>query len=188
MNISRSSASAGLLVAFFGIALQAHATVYKTNEELLGEFFRCAKDRPCVTYRSISLDDATAAEIGKKLGVALPKKTWNVYLDEYAGHTRTGYALLDQEIGLHDLILYGVRLSLGGAVERVDIREYREAYGDEVRSERFLKQFVGKTASDPIVAGRDIDIVSSATYSSKSVALGVKRDVLVLHAALKNGL
>jgi Na+-translocating ferredoxin:NAD+ oxidoreductase subunit G len=47
---------------------------------------------------------------------------------------------------------------------------------------------VGKTAADPIVAGKDISIVSGASISSKSVALGVKRDTLVLQAALKNGL
>ena len=40
---------------------------------------------------------------------------------------------------------------------------YREAYGDQVRSERFREQFVGKTARDPITAGQDIDIISGAT-------------------------
>ena len=47
---------------------------------------------------------------------------------------------------------------------------------------------LGKTAADPIVAGRDVDIISGATYSSKAMALGVKRGALVLQTALKNGL
>lgn len=184
MKIPRLSAPAGLLVAILGAALPAHATVYWTNEALLKDFFKDTK----VTYRSVTLSDATAAEIGKKLGADLPKKTWSIYLDESEGHGRTGYAVLDKEIGLHELIDYGVRFGLTGTVERVEIREYREPYGDEVRSERFRKQFVGKTANDPITAGKDIDIISGATYSSKAVALGVKRDALVLKAALKSGL
>jgi Na+-translocating ferredoxin:NAD+ oxidoreductase subunit G len=184
MKLPRVSAPAGLLLAILGAALPAHATVYWTSEALLADFFKPAK----VTYRSITLSDAAAAEIGKKLGADLPKKTWSIYVDETEGHARTGYAVLDKEIGLHELIDYGVRFSLTGAVDRVEIREYREPFGDEVRSERFRKQFVGKTASDAITAGKDIDIISGATYSSRAVALGVKRDALVLHAALKNGL
>jgi hypothetical protein len=62
-----------------------------------------------------------------------------------------------------------------------------EPYGDEVRSDRFRAQFQGKTAGDPITAGKDIDIVSGATISSRSMALGVKRDALILQTALKNG-
>src|SRR5262249_11544877 len=161
MKIPRLSASAGLLVAILGAALPAHATTYWTSEALLRDFFKDTKDTK-VTYRTITLSDAAAAEIGKKLEADLPKKTWSIYLDESEGHAGTGYAVLDKEIGLHELIDYGVRFGLTGAVERVEIREYREPYGDEVRSERFRKQFVGKTANDPITAGKDIDIISGA--------------------------
>ena len=79
-------------------------------------------------------------------------------------------------------------IGLTGAVQRVEIREYREPYGDEVRGQRFRDQFVGKTANDAMIAGKDIDIISGATYSSKAMALGVKRGALVLQAALKSGL
>ncbi len=188
MKLFRSYAPAGLLLSILGVALPAHATVYWANKDLMHDFFGCPKEGTCVKWQTVDLDPATVAEIGKKLGAALPTATWRVYLDEREGHKRTGYAILDKEIGLHEDILYGVRFGLGGAIERVEIREYREPYGDEVRGERFRKQFVGKTAADPIVAGKDIDIVSGASYSSKSVALGVKRDVLVLQAALKHGL
>ena len=184
MKILRVSVQAGLLLAALGAALPAHATEYWTNGDLLRDFFSTAKK---VGPRSFTLSDAEAAEIGKKLGASV-KKDWVVYAAEDGNQKRLGYALLDAEIGLHEPIDFGVRYGLGGAVERVEIRAYREAYGDEVRGERFRRQFVGKTASDPIVAGRDVDIISGATFSSKAMALGVKRDTLVLQAALKNGL
>jgi hypothetical protein len=189
MKIPRLSLPAGLLLAVLGAALPAHATDYWTNGELLADFFQTAKNPGRkVGYKAFTLSDADAAEIGKKLGADV-KKSWSIYVAEEGDpRKRLGYAVLDAEIGLHEPIDFGVRFGLGGAVERVEIRAYREAYGDEVRSERFRKQFVGKTAGDPIVAGRDVDIISGATFSSKAMALGVKRDALVLQAALKNGL
>jgi Na+-translocating ferredoxin:NAD+ oxidoreductase subunit G len=184
MRKPRLSVPLGLLLAALAVALPAHATVYWPGLTLLSEFFKTSQN---VAARPFTLSDADAAEIGKKLGAAV-KKTWTIRVGEDKDHNRTGYAILDSEIGLHEAIDYGVRFGLSGAVDRVEIREYREAYGDEVRSERFRKQFVGKTANDPIVAGRDIDIVSGASYSSRALALGIKRDTLILQAALKNGL
>ncbi len=180
----RISSLAVLVVAVLGAALPAHAAEYWTPKSLLGEYFKTAKS---VSPHKFTLSDAAAAEITKKLGADV-KKTWNIYIGEDDQQRRTGYALLDAEVGLHEPIDFGVRFNEKGAVDRLEIMAYREAYGDEVRAERFRKQFVGKTAGDPITAGKDIDIISGATYSSKSVALGVKRDTLVLQAALKNGL
>lgn len=185
MRNSRLSASLGLLLAALAFVLPAHATQYFTPGKLLGDFFATAAG---VSPRSVTLGAADVAAIGQKLGAPLSKATWSVYVAEDKDKKRLGYAVLDHEIGLHEAIDYGVRFGLSGAVERVEIMEYREAYGDEVRSDRFRRQFVGKTASDPIVAGRDIDIVSGASYSSRALALGIKRDTLVLQAALKNGL
>jgi hypothetical protein len=189
MKMPRLPARAGVLLAVLGAALPAHATQYWTNEGLLIEFFQPAKNPGRrVTYKPFTLSDAAAAEIGKKLGVGVAK-SWNIYVAEDGEEKkRAGYALLDSEIGLHEPIDFGVRFGLGGAVERVEIRAYREAYGDQVRGDRFRQQFVGKTADSPIVAGRDIDIISGATYSSRAMALGVKRDTLVLQAALKSGI
>ena len=171
------------LLATMALALPALAVVYWERGPLLGSFFASSKR---VAPKRFALNDADAADIAKKLGVATVKRDWNVYVgDGDAG--RDGYAILDAEIGLHEPIDFGVRFSKGGVIERVEIIEYREPFGDGVRSDRFREKFVGKTAKDPIEAGRDIDIVSGATYSSKSVALGVKRDALVLDVALKSG-
>jgi hypothetical protein len=174
-----------LLLAALAFALPAHATQYWTPRDLLADFFKGSANIP---FKSVTLGNVDVAGINQKLGVPLTKTTWCIYVAEDKDQKRMGYAVLDHEIGLHEAIDYGVRFGLNGAVDRVEIREYREAYGDEVRSERFRKQFVGKTANDPIVAGRDIDIVSGASYSSRALALGIKRDTLILQAALKNGL
>jgi Na+-translocating ferredoxin:NAD+ oxidoreductase RnfG subunit len=185
MSTPRVTFAAGLL-ALLGAALPAHATEYWSPKTLLGEFFKTSKK---VSPRTVTLSDGEAVEIARKLGTepARMQRKFSVYVGEADGK-RTGFALLDAEIGLHEPIDFGVRFDERGVVERVEIMAYREAYGEEVRGERFRKQFVGKTAADPITAGKDIDIISGATLSSRSVALGVKRDALVLQTALKNGL
>ncbi|HVY49294.1 MAG TPA: FMN-binding protein, partial [Minicystis sp.] len=118
-----------------------------------------------------------------QLGVSGVKREWDVYVSD----KQDGFAVLDDEKGMHEPIDFAVRFSPRGAVERVEIVEYREAYGDEVRSKRFRDQFLGKTAADPIAVGQDIDVVSGASISSRSIAVGVKRDALVVEQALKSG-
>jgi Na+-translocating ferredoxin:NAD+ oxidoreductase subunit G len=183
LSFARLPLPAALVLVLVGVAVPAHATDYWSLPRLLGDFF-AGSER--VKSKAVTLSDADAAAIEKKLGVPV-KRDWSVYFG-MLGDKRTGYAIHDGEIGLHEPIDFGVRFGLGGGVERVEIMAYREPYGDEVRQDRFRRQFAGKTAADPITAGKDIDIISGATYSSKSVALGVKRDTLVLDAALKNGL
>jgi Na+-translocating ferredoxin:NAD+ oxidoreductase RnfG subunit len=180
MKVPRLS---GLVLAFVGIAVPAYAAQYWSWPDLLRDFFATSAK---VGYRKVTLTDADAAAIEKKLGEPV-KRAYTIYVGE-SDAGRTGYAMQDAEIGLHEPIDFGVRFGPSGAIERVEIMEYREPYGDEVRGERYRKQFVGKTANDPITAGQDIDVISGASYSSRSVALGVKRDTLVLQAALKNGL
>jgi len=179
----RFSLPAALVLSALGAALPAHATDYWTPAKLLGDFFPTAQR---VSPRTVALTDADAGEIAKKLGVEAGrlKRTWRVYVDD----KRSGFAILDDEIGLHEPIDFGVRFDDKGTVSRLEIMAFREPYGDGVRAARFRDQFVGKGARDAITAGRDIDVVSGATLSSRSVALGVKRDVLVLQTALKNGL
>lgn len=164
------------------VAVPAYAATYWTLPEVLKSFFSSSKK---VSYKKFTLDEATAEEIGKKIGAPI-KRDWVVYVAETDGR-RDGFAIKDQEKGMHEPIDYAVQFSSSGAIERVEILEYREPYGDEVRSPRYREQFKGKTASDAITAGKDIDIISGATISSRSVALGAKRDTLVLTAALKSG-
>lgn len=176
------SALVFLLLGLFG-AGSAEATTYFTVPAVLKSFFAQSKK---VTHRRVTLSAEAVATVNGKLGTPLAKAEWVVYVGETDGQV-DGYAIVDAEKGMHELIDFAVRFSTTGAVERVEVLEYREPYGDEVRHERFRAQFTGKTAASPIVAGQDIDIVSGASISSRSMAVGIKRDALVLAEALKAG-
>jgi hypothetical protein len=85
-----------------------------------------------------------------------------------------GIFVVDHVIGKHLYIDYAVSI-VGGRIHRVDILQYRESYGGEVRSPSWLGQFVGKTSGSPLKVGADIRNISGATLSSMHVTEGVKR-------------
>ncbi|HLH92374.1 MAG TPA: FMN-binding protein [Xanthobacteraceae bacterium] len=92
-----------------------------------------------------------------------------------AGERVIGLFVFDRVIGKHLYIDYTVAIDPGGQVHRVDILQYRESYGGEVRQASWLAQFVGKTSASPLQVDRDIRNISGATLSSHHVAEGVKR-------------
>ena len=58
---------------------------------------------------------------------------------------------------------------------KVDILQYRESYGGEVREAGWLAQFVGKTSGSALRVGSDIRNISGATLSSLHITEGIKR-------------
>jgi len=98
-------------------------------------------------------------------------KSWKAQ----AGDKLLGLFVLDHVIGKHLFIDYAVALDTNGRVMRVEILQYRESYGGEVRESSWLGQFVGKTGSSALKVGSDIRSISGATLSSLHVTEGVKR-------------
>jgi Na+-translocating ferredoxin:NAD+ oxidoreductase RnfG subunit len=98
-------------------------------------------------------------------------QTWKAY----AGDKLVGLFVLDHVVGKHLYIDYAVALDTNGRVMRVEILQYRESYGGEVRETSWLAQFVGKTSSSALKVGGDIRNISGATLSSLHVTEGVKR-------------
>ena len=91
------------------------------------------------------------------------------------GGRSLGLFVFDRVIGKHLYIDYAVSLDPAGRVHRVDILQYRESYGGEVRGASWLAQFAGKTSASPLKVNGDIRNISGATLSSMHVTEGVKR-------------
>jgi hypothetical protein len=92
-----------------------------------------------------------------------------------SGGRLVGFFIFDRVIGKHLYIDYAVALDPGGRIREVEILQYRESYGGEIRSPSWLAQFVGKTSASPLQVGNDIRNISGATLSSYHVTEGVKR-------------
>jgi electron transport complex protein RnfG len=69
----------------------------------------------------------------------------------------------------------GVCFDPKGLVKGVRVLSSEEERGKPVAEKGFLKQFDGKKVSDAFQVGRDVDGVSGATYSSRSVSESVRR-------------
>ena len=173
-----------MLVAMLlgALAAPAHAqSVYFSTRDLLADFFKKSQN---VTYQTINIDAAERDKLTRLLGYA-PQKSHYTFFVATTGAKVDGYALIDEQKGEHLPITFAVKLSPDGVVQRQEIVAYREPRGDEVRDARFRKQFVGKSARDAIVAGQDIVAVSGATISSRAMAVGVKRAVVLFDELVK---
>jgi Na+-translocating ferredoxin:NAD+ oxidoreductase RnfG subunit len=106
-----------------------------------------------------------------------------IWKAEAGGHV-VGHFVFDRVIGKHLFIDYAVALDPSGRVSSVEILQYRESYGGEIRSPSWLAQFVGKTGGSPVEVGKDIRNIAGATLSSSHVTEGVKR-ILAIASRLK---
>jgi Na+-translocating ferredoxin:NAD+ oxidoreductase RnfG subunit len=166
-----------------GAPRAARADVFHSVRELLGEQFKRSER---VTFVQVKPNAEQQHRIQSKLGRALAKPEYTFYVATTAGHV-DGYALFDEERGQHELISFGTFFDATGRVTRVEVMAYREPYGDGIRAERFRQQFVGRSAQSGFAPGRDIDAVSGATISSRSMSLGVQRASLLLEEMLLHG-
>ncbi len=154
----------------------ASETSYYSTRAILTAFFPRSER---VTYKTFVLDPSLRTRLAQRLGYAPARDRYTIFVAQTQGRV-DGYAVIDDEVGLHQPITFATRLSSRGMVERVEIMVYREPRGDEVRDARFRKQFEGRTAQDPMRLDRDIDAVSGATISSASMAVGVRRAAVLV--------
>jgi len=136
--------------AVVSIASPAYAVQYLTVEQAQKQAFPSATNFAAVDGR------AWKAEAGGKV---------------------LGLFVVDHVIGKHLYIDYSVALDPSGRIQRVEILQYRESYGGEVRDRSWLGQFVGKTTASTLRVGSDIRNIAGATLSSLHVTEGVKRIV-----------
>ena len=128
----------------------------------------------------LQLTDAQRKSIEQESGVRLtgtPPKIWRV--------SGGGWFIVDEVIGKHEFITYAIGLTSNGAVHGLEIMDYRESYGGQVRDPKWRAQFVGKTKANPLVLDRDIKNISGATLSSRHLTDGVRRVLALYEIALR---
>jgi Na+-translocating ferredoxin:NAD+ oxidoreductase RnfG subunit len=124
-----------------------------------------------VQYLSLAEAQRHAFPSATNFSVVQADRIWRAE----AGGRVVGFFIFDRVIGKHLYIGYSVALDPSGRIRQVDILQYRESYGGEIRSPSWLSQFVGKTNSSQLQVGSDIRNISGATLSSHHVTEGVKR-------------
>lgn len=167
----RSDWYAILPLATVYLAAPAQATVYLSVEQAQRLMFPSARQ---FVDRSTAFAFAQREAIAKASAKAVRSKGLRVW-EARGPADRLGWLLVDRVLGKHDLITYAVALDPAGTVRGVEILEYRESYGGEIRNAAWRRQFVGKRNGSSLRLGRDIGNISGATLSCRHVTDGVKR-------------
>lgn len=97
------------------------------------------------------------------------------YCTAYKDNQVIGVIAFDRCIGKHLYIDFVIAITPDGKVKQVEILNYRESWGYEVRREGWRNQFVGKDTHSKLDHKNGISNISGATLSCRGVARGVKR-------------
>lgn len=101
------------------------------------------------------------------------------------GGKPAGWFFVDRVIGKHEFITYALALGADGAVRGIEIMDYRESRGGEIRNAAWRNQFVGKHYGDELRLGDTIRNITGATLSCRNVTNGVKRLLATYALVLK---
>jgi Na+-translocating ferredoxin:NAD+ oxidoreductase subunit G len=101
--------------------------------------------------------------LGNRLWVARQGTNW------------LGVLIVDHVLGKHEIIDYALAVAPEGRVLQIEVLEFRESHGYEIRSPKWRDQFRGKNADSKLRLHADIYNISGATLSCRAVTDGIKR-------------
>jgi len=101
------------------------------------------------------------------------------------GDDLLGHVFVDNVIGREDFITYAVGIGVDGKLRPVEILDYRESHGGEIRNKGWLAQFAGKSEQGQLRMRADIKNIAGATLSSEHVTGGVRQILAIWSVALR---
>ncbi|MFQ5572001.1 MAG: FMN-binding protein [Rhodothermales bacterium] len=135
---------------------------------------------------TVTVNAEQARALAKQYGIEAAS-SYTVYQGLTADGALVGSVVIVNEQGKEGPLQVLVALRPGSEIYDLGFTVFGEDKGKPALSWGYLKQYLGKTAGDPIVFGRDIDGVSSATWTSTSVAVAVKEAVIVYDSLVRKG-
>ena len=148
------------------IATPAFATTYLTVQQAQALMFPGAT----LTADTRAITDAQASAIQHDSSVPLTSRTLHAWRASTGG-----WFIVDQVIGKHEFITFAIGLDATGAVQHLEILDYRETQGYQVRDSTWRAQFTGARAGAPLRLNQEIRNISGASLSSRHVTEGVRR-------------
>jgi Na+-translocating ferredoxin:NAD+ oxidoreductase RnfG subunit len=168
---------AWMLIPVAAISSSAYAATYMTVEQAQAAIFpgtQLTRAFVCLTHEQMSA-------IEKQTGVSV--RTTEVQVWKSA---EGAYFFVDQAIGKHELFTIALGVNADSSIKRIEILDYKESYGYEIRNEAWRKQFAGKSSANSLKLGDDIKNISGATLSCRHVTETVKRLMATYDIALKS--
>ncbi|MDP2029827.1 MAG: FMN-binding protein [Thiobacillus sp.] len=159
----------------------AYAVQYMTTEAAQKQLFPEASG---FMSHPLKLTEAQQDRVEEtaKVRMRYPEQpVWQVM----SGGKPAGWFVLDEVYGKHEFITYAVALDATGAVRGVEILDYRETHGGQIRNSKWRAQFNGARYGTALKLGADIQNISGATLSCKHISEGVRRVLAIHEVALK---
>lgn len=135
---------------------------------------------------SVEAFDFNAKLIDSKIASSLPSTfgTDNFFEIKSKGKF-IGYAYVSKAPSKTDEFDYLVLLDTELIVKKAKVLVYREDYGGEIGSKRWLQQFIGKSQNDELKYQDNIVAISGATISVRSMTNAMNdllKSLKILHA------
>lgn len=139
---------------------------YTTNQKKVDKSFSkiWEVESPTLTQITFTIAELEKAEVKN---IELYKLTSNTNKD-------LGYVYFKESPSKMLSFIYMIAFDKDLKIYHTEVLRYPENYGAEICSKRFLKQFYGKSNGENIEFEKDIDGISGATISAKSITRGVK--------------
>ncbi len=156
--------------------LAAEGRVYLSRNQALLRAFPAAHS--VLEYRHV-LSGSERSLLQKRLGRRLKERGYLSYLAYDAKGKFLGSAVLTAELGKTEPFLLLVALDPSGKVLDIEVLEYREPRGHEIRSARYLARYRGIEIASARRALRRVPILPGATLSCHGVARAVAKTLLL---------
>jgi Na+-translocating ferredoxin:NAD+ oxidoreductase RnfG subunit len=163
-------------------AIPCYATTYLTVEQVQKV---CFPDATSFLPADVKLTSREMKAIEKESGVRVrlaSQKVWRAMADGKF----LGWLIQDEVLGKHEFINWALALNADGTVKQIEILDYRETYGYQIREEKWRQQFYGKQHGAKFKLDDDIKNISGATLSCRHITDGVKRLLSLYELVLKN--
>jgi Na+-transporting NADH:ubiquinone oxidoreductase subunit NqrC len=175
--INRRHFLAAAPIGLAALSQPARATTYFTSATVRQALFPSATQ---FIDRSVTLTSEQAKAISKASSARVSKSKISAW-EARGASGKLGTMFIDQVYGKHEFITYAVALGPDGDVRQIEIMDYRETYGDQIRIPKWRAQFTGKRHGQPLKFTQEIKNISGATLSCLHITDGVRR-VLATYA------
>ena len=95
------------------------------------------------------------------------------------------FVLFAEAMSKVDTFNYLIIFKTDGKIEKVSVLLYKENYGGEIASKRFLRQFEGKSNGLNLEYNQDIDGISGATISVQAITRDIRENSITFSKLLE---
>lgn len=164
-----------LLILAISLALAPHGIDKSTNKKMKKEISKVYKTED-FTLESLKTDKLKDIN-GDLFIIHYQEKVAYCYLGKVFTSRSQADNNEDSEFFQY-LILYNKEKT----IEKVKILRYEAAYGREITSRSWLRQFKGYSGKEKLRIGKEIDGMSGATLSSEGITKDIKQITQLLNA------